>query len=91
MKTTVSKVMFKAIRDVVDERKRQDKKWGEQNHAPMVWIPILVEEVGEFSEEALADHFAGTRTANLRIEAVQVAAVALAIIECIDRNPNGVI
>ncbi len=89
--------------DVLEERLRQDRKWGEQNHpdrpdhasGPEMagevehvgrwaleegpsWAAILLEEVGE----AVAEE----DTAKLRAELVQVAAVAVAWIEAIDRR-----
>jgi len=30
-----------ALSNVLFERKRQDEKWGEQNHHPYVWLAIL--------------------------------------------------
>ncbi|SDC53355.1 hypothetical protein [Williamwhitmania taraxaci] len=50
-------------------------------------------EVGEVSKEALENHFSGYyknagRLTNYRKELVQVAAVAVAMIECLDRNDN---
>lgn len=78
---------------VVDERDKQDRKWGPQNHSPIEWMAILVEEVGEAQKEALEHHWAGThypvdefRLLRLRAELVQVAAVAVAAIESLDRN-----
>ena len=32
-----------ALALVLDERKRQDAKWGEQNHGDLVWSAVLVE------------------------------------------------
>ncbi|MFZ4394171.1 MAG: hypothetical protein ACOYOU_00935 [Kiritimatiellia bacterium] len=81
-----------AMDSVVKERERQDAKWGEQNHAPEVWLAILMEEVGELSEAVLLTRFNNGPDAkakggvdNVRKEAVQVAAVAVAMIEFIDR------
>ena len=77
-----------AVQDVLAERERQDAKWGEQNHDPFTWGAILTEEVGEWQKEALGLRFGPSPSdgaARLREEAVQVAAVALAIVECIDR------
>lgn len=82
------------MRDIFDERQRQDVKWGEQNHPPEVWMAILMEEVGELATESLHDKFGvkedGMNTSQcevlMREEAVQVAAVAAAFIECLDRN-----
>lgn len=83
-----------AVQDVLAERGQQDARWGVQNHDPQTWLSILMEEVGEFSQEILRSTFSKTRpvagtamaTDNLRIEAVQTAAVALAIVECVDRG-----
>lgn len=77
---------FTALRDVLAERKRQDAKWGEQNHDPFTYLTILTEEVGETAQAALSMRFGSGDPAHLREEAVQVAAVALAIVECLDRQ-----
>ena len=82
------------IQEILEERKKQDKKWGEQNHTPMEWLPILMEEVGEASKAALEPYFRTAyphfyRTApnsKYRKEIIQVAAVTLAMLECYDRN-----
>jgi NTP pyrophosphatase (non-canonical NTP hydrolase) len=78
--------MSKAVDSVLAERARQDAKWGEQNHDPFTYLTILVEEVGEFAQAALHHQFGGPAADNMREEAVHVAAVALAIIECLDRD-----
>lgn len=77
-----------SIYSVLSERKRQDSKWGVQHHDPFVWLGILMEEVGEASQEALTQKFgaAGNGHGNLREEVVQIAAVALAWLEDIDRG-----
>ena len=75
-----------ALDSVLEERQRQDDKWGVQNHSPFVWNAILVEEVGEFSQASLQACFAYDSHERVREEAVQVAAVALAMIECLDRG-----
>jgi hypothetical protein len=75
--------------DVLHERQRQDEKWGEQNHDPFVYAAILTEEVGEFTREALQARFEGKAEGarkRMRAEAVQATAVALAIVECLDRG-----
>lgn len=74
-----------ALTSIICERQRQDEKWGEQNHDPFTYIAVLIEEVGEFAQAALHHRFGGREAFGMRQEAVQVAAVALAIIECIDR------
>lgn len=78
--------MKQAIKDIIAERTRQDTKWGEQNHDPITWSAILTEECGEFAQAALHRRFGGSAGDGLRDEAVQVAAVAVAIIEYLDRH-----
>lgn len=76
------------------ERARQDAKFSEQNHDPMIYLAILTEEVGEAAKAALhaKNDFrpgSGWNMAMLqayREELVQVAAVAVSMIECLDRN-----
>jgi NTP pyrophosphatase (non-canonical NTP hydrolase) len=72
--------------DVSNERARQDAKWGEQNHDDGTWGLILGEEFGETCEAALAVAFGNADPNRVREELVQVAAVAVAWIECIDRR-----
>lgn len=76
--------------EVLHERGRQKEKWGEQNNSDFEWTSILSEEVGEAAKEvndlnftSVADPAAEER---LRAELVQVAAVAVAWVECIDRR-----
>lgn len=77
---------------VLGERERQDDKWGAQNHPQMTWLGILAEEFGEAAKEANELHFRSEWVGNadvrqrLRQELVQVAAVAVAAIESLDRN-----
>lgn len=77
------------------ERERQDAKWGEQNHRPERWVCILVEEIGEVAKSVLENNaalhdghynLAERYTAQIREELIQVAAVAVAAIESIDRR-----
>lgn len=68
------------------ERAKQDAKWGRQDHTPIEWLAILTEEVGEFAQEALRHRFGGKVDPNLKYEVVQVAAVAIEIIESLERN-----
>jgi NTP pyrophosphatase (non-canonical NTP hydrolase) len=82
----LSAALCSAVQDVLAERQRQDAKWGEQNHDPFCYLTILMEEVGELSQAALHARFGGPAAEGLRKEAVQTAAVALAIVECLDRG-----
>lgn len=85
--------MASAAWEVARERVRQDDKWGRQDHAWEWWLAILGEEYGELCQAILETHFVDNPEHltkgginNIRAEAVQVCAVALAIIECIDRT-----
>lgn len=80
---------FDVIGDVADERHNQDLKWGMQNHDPFKWAAILGEEVGEVSRAILEAHFGGDPMARVRAELIQVAAVAVAFAECLDRDDWG--
>ena len=90
----------KIIAEIVVERQKQDEKWGEQNHNPIEWSAILTEECGEVAKEALEYHFYTKKNkassdsfvwkkeklVKYRTELIQVAAVALAMLESLDRN-----
>jgi len=63
------------------ERRRQDAKWGEQNHDDHKWNTILCEEKGEVSKAILEHDDPGVLK-----ELSHVAAVAVAWIEAIGRR-----
>lgn len=97
MSPTDPLAVFVPINDILTERVRQDVKWGEQNHDAERWMLILGEEYGEAQKAALELTVAVERkpldaakvvrfVGEYRRELVQVAAVALAAIECLDRN-----
>ncbi len=69
----------KVIEAVLEERRRQDDKWGVQHHGPDGWLAILTEELGEVAKAILEG--SGLR---YRDELIQVAAVAVAAVECLD-------
>lgn len=75
--TAQGEAIFKAM----VERVRQDIKWGPQHHSPEWWLAILMEEVGELAETILHGQFGGPQAKNRGKELVQVAAVALAMME----------
>ena len=77
----------KIFSDIVLERQRQDEKFGSnRNQHPLEWNAILGEEVGEVNTECLEYTFYEKSTDDLRTELIQVAAVAVAWIENLDRN-----
>ena len=64
------------------EREAQDVKWGDQSgHTLERWVTILFEEAGEAAKAVLEEDVEG-----LRLELVQVAAVAVAVLEALEPN-----
>ncbi|KKN49302.1 hypothetical protein LCGC14_0644010 [marine sediment metagenome] len=64
-------------RRILDERVRQDEKFGSQRKLSQeTWLNILVEEVGEVAESILEHD-----DENYPVELVQVAAVCVAALE----------
>ncbi len=86
----MSKIQEIVIDAVLMERKRQDAKWGEQNHLPHFWTGILGEEYGELCEainETVFDNDSDKGGyENMKTEAIHVAAVAIGFLECLERN-----
>lgn len=89
---------YLALAEVARERGEQDAKWGEQNHGAAWWYVILGEEFGEVARAILEARVARRqgRTEDAtdhkrqaRAELVQLAAVAVAMVECFDRNLRG--
>lgn len=98
MKTQEEKT-YEILHEVADERADQNTKWGKQQHCPKSWLMILGEEVGEANKAVLeACNFENGRLVSInreklkgfkgayREELVQVAAVAVAMIECLDED-----
>lgn len=81
------------LKEVLRERASQDAKWREQNHDPFTYLAILGEEVGEANKAAVdactwrinCEVKFGSLT-EYRKELIQVAAVAVAMVECLDRD-----
>lgn len=95
--STASPAQADAILAVLRERDRQEAKCAEKRREGLVWLTcadprmpdgdklaVLVEEIGEVAKE-LCDARAAkcAASSNLRVELVQVAAVALAWIEAL--------
>ena len=98
------------LAEVVAERVRQQRKWGEQNHpdgtgpGTLGILCLCGRDVGEAQDlcvrsfregrgtyahilwEEVAEALAVSDAARLREELLQVAAVAVAWVECIDRR-----
>ncbi len=78
-------------KEILHERIKQDEKFGNQKHHPFAWLAILGEEVGEANKAALETEFdykgSDKDFSGYRKELIQVAAVAVAMIQNIDNNP----
>lgn len=76
-------LMAQANQMIMQERYRQNEKWGVQRHNLGEWLGILMEEVGEFAQAVNAHHFPNdakpTDMTNKLVEIIQVGAVAQAI------------
>jgi hypothetical protein len=75
---------------ILNERKRQDKKWGKQNHHPLSWLAILTEEIGEANKEIVEYIYSNEidkfRLQYYEIELIHSAAVIIAAINSLRRN-----
>ena len=70
-----------AMEKIQAERQRQDDKWGADRMLDnYVWLAILTEEVGEAAEATLKE------LPEVEKEVVQIAAVAVAWLECLQRK-----
>ncbi len=74
----------KIFEEIQIERMVQDDKWGKDRAlSGFKWLVILMEEVGEAAEQVLERN-----NDLLRKELIQVAAVAFAHLECIERQSD---
>lgn len=78
----------KIIEKVLDERKRQDEKWGVQDNTAPEWATIIGEEYGEMCKAINEFGFNPTRKTEDEIytEAIQTMASCMAMLECIERS-----
>jgi NTP pyrophosphatase (non-canonical NTP hydrolase) len=92
--------MDEIFKEIAKERDRQNKKFGEQNHHPFKWLAILGEEVGEVNKAVLEANFLNhdpndpnglcpKKLTEYRKELIEVAAVAVSMIQSLDRNEFG--
>lgn len=72
--------------EVISECTLQLKIWGMQYHDPAIWLVILGEEVGEACKAVLESRYDVTKLREYRRELIQVAAVAMSAIECLDKK-----
>jgi hypothetical protein len=80
---------MKILDDVFDERDKQDDQWGVQNHHPAYWLAILGKQMGQMGTAILNRewwHDKDKASADLRHECIQLVAVGIAMLECLDRG-----
>jgi hypothetical protein len=100
---SISGKLFRIFLDIGGEHKRQDGKWGKQNH-PMLCVPFTIDvmlnaqqvykrlnETKNYSwfqilMEEVYEAFSEIDLNKQREDMLQVAAVAVRIIECLDRR-----
>lgn len=84
-----------AIMAVIAERRRQDAKFGKQDHDPAWWMVIMGEEYGETCQAVCEYRWAEAmptvknrmqRIDHALAEAAQVSAVGVAMMQAIMRN-----
>lgn len=73
--------VHKILEEILEERRRQDAKWGEQNHENAFWYAILGEEFGEVGRGI----FEGDEE-QVEEELIHVAAVAASWVQAIRRR-----
>jgi len=85
------KVQNEIIKNVIEERRRQDAKWGEQNHVAPIWGMIIGEEYGEMCKAINEFGFDPTPETEEQIytEAIHTMASCMAMLECMKRARKG--
>ncbi len=74
--------IYDVLYEIVKERDSQDVKFGDQTGKGLPkWHAILAEENGEVAKEICEILHGGGSRENLRVELIQVAAVAVAFIQ----------
>lgn len=66
---------------ILEERKKQFEKWGDQRHNVSFWLVILGEEFGEMCKAALHTIFGGEESGKFQSECIQMTAVGFQILE----------
>ena len=71
------------IGSIREERDKQDRKWGRQEHEPAKWLAIAGEEFGEICEAILEQDFPDFDWNDVYNEVIQLGAVCTAWAECL--------
>ena len=73
------------MKQILDERLRQEEKWGEQTHDNYRWLAILGEEFGELAQAILHDEFGGEAAGQAKKELIHTVAVGVQWLEQMER------
>ncbi len=71
------------FKEVIEEHKRQIKKWGIQEHSIFEWITYTTEELGSLAKAVSESEYRGGSKKKAFDEAIQVATLSLKIAEMI--------
>lgn len=79
----IARLMLAVNDDILEERVRQNEKWGIQRHDYPTWLSIAVEEVGEVAQAIQVTKGWGKKSdaQNLYKECIHASAVFQAIAE----------
>ena len=86
-----TKIQSDMLQEIADERLKQEYKWGIQHLPGRLWFTILSEEVGEVAKELneYKDYLDDPCfIKKIKEELIQVAAVAVAWLEDLERNKH---
>jgi NTP pyrophosphatase (non-canonical NTP hydrolase) len=84
----IAKAAFRELWEekLAGERKRQDEKWGEQNHNKTTWLSILGEEFGEVCRAVNESDNSALSAERITKELIHTAAVCQVMWESGIRN-----
>ena len=79
----IAKLVLEVNEAILNERLRQNDKWGHQRHTMETWLTILIEEVGEAAQAMQTEKGWGkpSDASDLYEELIHVSAVASAMAE----------
>lgn len=76
--------MDNIFEEIKAEKKRQEVKYGIQDHDPFIWTSILSEELGKADEALIDSYFSNIDIEEFRKHIVQLGAVCVSTLECLD-------
>lgn len=84
--------LFGILRDLCDTKSKMDDEFEPSDHDLPVHLSVLMNRVGDLSQEVVRCHLNGDKDSkNIREDALRVAAAAVAIVDKIDRGNSELI